>query len=105
MSAPHEKLIEDVASSSRMDPLIIRKVICNYQNSVAMPPALFALLGDLRPFFEYPLDRLRVPFVVIDLLTVRHLEHVAVVVFDRRPTRIQKNARAHNYDLRPASPV
>ena len=61
MSASREKLIEDVASASRTDPLIIRKIICNYQDSVAMLPALFALLGDLRLFLEYPLERLRVP--------------------------------------------
>ena len=91
MSAPHEKLIEDVASSSRMDPLIIRKIIEQKEHPVAMLPALFALLCDLRLFGEYPLDRLRVPFVIVDLLTVGHLEHVADVVFDGRPARVQEN--------------
>ena len=85
MSSPNKKSGEDVASASGMHPLIIRKIIGKYQDSVAMLPVLFALLGDLRLFLEYPLDRLRVPFVVIDLLAVRHLEHVVDVVFDGPP--------------------
>ena len=89
MSAPHEKLIEDVCPASRMDPLICGEIIKQKKYAVAMLPALFALLGDLRLFFEYPLYRRRVPFVVIDLLTVGHLEHVADVVLDGRPARIQ----------------
>jgi hypothetical protein len=93
VSAPNKKLVEDIASACGVHSLVIRKIVSNDKDAVAMLPVLFALLGYLRLFGEYPLDRLGVPFIVIDLLTVRHLEHVSLVVFDGPPRGIKINIK------------
>ena len=105
MSTPHEKLVEDVTPTSRMEALIIGEIVTQDQNSVAMLPVLLALLGDLCLFGQDPLERLGIPFIKIYLLLVRYLEHIALVVPDGAPARIQKNARAHDYDTGKAPPV
>ena len=86
MSAPHEKLVEDIASACGVHPLVIRKIVGNDKYAVAMLPVLLALLGDLRLFGEHPLDRLRVPFIVIDFLTLWHIDFIFDVMFDGPPS-------------------
>ena len=89
MSAPHEKLVEDVTPTSRMEALIIGEIVTQDQNSVAMLPVLLALLGDLCLFCQDPLERLGIPFIIIDLLIVGYLEHIALVIPDGAPRGIQ----------------
>ena len=105
MSAPHEKLVEDVTPTSRMEALIIEEVVRNDQNSVAMLPVRLAFLGDLCLFGQDPLERLGIPFVIIDLLIIGHLEHIALVIHDFLPRGIQTNARAHYYNTGEASHI
>ena len=85
MTTSHKKLIEDVASASGVEPLIICKIINDEKYAVAMFPALFAHLDDLRMFVEYPLDRLRIPLVIINLLVVFHVHVNSNILLDGPP--------------------
>ena len=85
MTAPHKQLVEDVASASVVESFVVCEIVAEYQDSVAVLPALLAHLHILGMFVDYPLERLRIPFVEINLLIVFHVRANSNILLNGLP--------------------